>query len=518
MKKEIKTVKPPKLFDLTTLQREANKKYGYTAEQTLKYIQSLYERKLATYPRTDSQYITDDMEQTALDVIEIIGDIFGFGKVQKPDIKKAVNNSKVTGHHAIIPTVNIKTADINALPQGDKNILTLIAHRLLCASAEPHKYESLRVEVTCENNIYTASGKTVLENGWKEFEVKLKTKAEDKDNNDDDKTLPEIKENDRYDSVSSKKCEHWTSPPKPYTEDTLLSAMETAGNKNYDENSDIEKKGLGTPATRAATIEKIISDGYAERIKKQIVPTETGINLIDVVPDEIKSAKLTADWESKLQQIEHGKYSADDFMNEITDFVKEMCEKYSSIDSSKTFNDKPVIGKCPRCGKNVVEGKRSFFCESGKGGCGFGFWKEPKVPNGANISKKSAIELLTKGITELKAVNKEGKEYTANFKMVDTGQYVNLEYVKTESQAIGKCPKCGEDVVKGKDSYYCKGKCGMNVGKVYGKILSESQVKKLLDGKQISYTKDDKKTIVLPEFEPNEWNDKTYYQWKTQRG
>ena len=309
------------------------------------------------YPRTDSQYITDDMEQTALDVIEIIGDVFGFGKVQKPDIKKAVNNSKVTGHHAIIPTVNIKTADINTLPQGDKNILTLIAHRLLCASAEPHKYESLRVEVTCENNIFTASGKTVLENGWKEFEVKLKTKAEDKDSNDDDKTLPEIKENDRYDSVSSKKCEHWTSPPKPYTEDTLLSAMETAGNKNYDENSDIEKKGLGTPATRAATIEKIISDGYAERIKKQIVPTETGINLIDVVPDEIKSAKLTADWESKLQQIEHGKYSADDFMNEITDFVKEMCEKYSSIDSSKTFNDKPVIGKCPRCGKMLSREK-----------------------------------------------------------------------------------------------------------------------------------------------------------------
>ena len=295
--REIKTVNAPKLYDLTTLQREANKAYGYTAQQTLEYIQSLYESKLVTYPRTDSQYITSDMEQTALDMVRISAQTFGIKLLHSPDVHKCVNNSKVTGHHAIIPTINISTADISALPTGEKNILTMIAMKLICASAPAHKYEAVRITAECGENLFTATGKSILENGWKCYE-----KSDEKDFN-----FPDFKEGQTCLTVP-KKSEHFTSPPKPYTEDTLLSAMEHAGQENYDDDS--EKKGLGTPATRAGVIENLVTKGYAERNGKQIISTEKGRNLIAVVPDEIKSAKLTADWEMKLQQIEHGTYSS----------------------------------------------------------------------------------------------------------------------------------------------------------------------------------------------------------------
>ena len=416
VKKEIKTVNPPKLYDLTTLQREANKVYGYTAQQTLDCVQSLYEGKLVTYPRTDSQYLSDDMEQSALDIVRIIGSVFKFGSVSNPNISRCISNSKVTGHHAIIPTANISTADLNSLPMTERNILELIANRLLCASALPHKYESVKISVKCADVDFTANGRSVLEKGWKQYALRTS-------DDEESKPLPQIAEGQQF-SVTASKSEHFTSPPKPFTEDTLLSAMEHAGQENYDENS--EKKGLGTPATRAGTIEGLVKKGYAERKGKQISATEKGIRLINVVPDEVKSAKLTSDWEMKLQMIEHGQYSADNFMNEIEEFIREICSKYGSADSSVSF------------------GSNSF---------------EP----------------------------------------------------------LGKCPKCGEDVVKGKFGFYCKNKCGMNVAKVYGKELSESQIKGLLSGKSTSYTANGKKNTVLPEVYENNYNGKTYYQWKTER-
>lgn len=416
VKKEIKTVNPPKLYDLTTLQREANKAYGYTAQQTLDCVQSLYEGKLVTYPRTDSQYLSDDMEQSALDIVRIIGNVFKFGSVSNPNISKCINNSKVTGHHAIIPTANISTTDLNSLPMTERNIIELIANRLLCASALPHKYESVKISAVCNNAVFTANGSTVLEKGWKQYDLKTS-------DDEESKALPQIAEGQQF-SAAASKSEHFTSPPKPFTEDTLLSAMEHAGQENYDENS--EKKGLGTPATRAGTIEGLVKKGYAERKGKQIIATEKGINLIAVVPGEVKSAKLTSDWEMKLQQIEHGQYSADNFMNEIEDFIREICSKYGSSDSSVSF------------------GSNSF---------------EP----------------------------------------------------------LGKCPKCGSEVIKGKFGFYCKNKCGMNVAKVYGKELSESQIKGLLSGKSTSYTANGKKNTVLPEVYENNYNGKTYYQWKTER-
>ena len=417
VKREVKTDKAPKLYDLTTLQREANKAFGYTAQQTLDYTQSLYEGKLVTYPRTDSQYLSDDMAQTAFDVAKLCDTYFGFGISHIPDIKKGINNSKVSGHHAIIPTSGISTADLSSLPTGEKNILTLIATKLICATAPAHKYEAVKLTGICNGTEFTATGRTILDMGWKAY-------AKQSDKKNDEKSLPAVSEGQTF-IVTASKGEHFTSPPKPYTEDTLLSAMERAGNEDYDEET--EKKGLGTPATRAATIESLVKNGYVERVGKQLRATDRGKELVKVVPDEVKSAKLTAEWESKLQQIEHGSLPETVFMSGIQQFIADMCRKYGSVDKSVSLSD---------------------------GG------HEP----------------------------------------------------------IGKCPKCGADVVKGKFGWYCKGKCGMNIAKVYGVELSDTQVKGLLDGKSTSYTSKGKKTIVRPEIVENPYNGKVYYQWKTERG
>ena len=417
VKREVKTDKAPKLYDLTTLQREANKAFGYTAQQTLDYTQSLYEGKLVTYPRTDSQYLSDDMAQTAFDVAKLCDTYFGFGISHIPDIKKGINNSKVSGHHAIIPTSGISTADLSSLPTGEKNILTLIATKLICATAPAHKYEAVKLTGICNGTEFTATGRTILDMGWKAY-------AKQSDKKNDEKSLPAVSEGQTF-IVTASKGEHFTSPPKPYTEDTLLSAMERAGNEDYDEET--EKKGLGTPATRAATIESLVKNGYVERVGKQLRATDRGKELVKVVPDEVKSAKLTAEWESKLQQIEHGSLPETVFMSGIQQFIADMCRKYGSVDKSVSLSD---------------------------GG------HEP----------------------------------------------------------IGKCPKCGADVVKGKFGWYCKGKCGMNIAKVYGVELSDTQVKGLLDGKSTSYTSKGKKTIVCPEIVENPYNGKMYYQWKTERG
>lgn len=427
VKKEVKTVNPPKLFDLTTLQREANRQFGYSAQQTLDFLQALYEAKLATYPRTDSQFLSDDMEQTAENVVSKVCKVFpAFGSSPEVDVKRVINNKKVSGHHAIIPTVNIENADLESLDSGQKDILKLISANLIMATAQPHKYEAVKITINCENTVFFANGKTVITNGWKSIEAAVKADLKNKnsdDDFDDEKNLPDLNQGQTFENVSGKKAEHYTSPPKPYTEDTLLSAMEHAGSEDCDD-EDIKKKGLGTPATRAATIEGLLKHGYVQRNKKQIIATDKGVHLIDVVPEEVKSPKLTAEWEMQLKQVECGEYSADEFMDGITGYVKSICDKYGSKDTSISFSS-------------------------------------------------------------------------------------------SSSAAIGKCPKCGNDVKKGKFGYYCTGKCGMNIAKVFGKELNESQIKKLLDGKEISYTSNGKKTTVLPEIIQNDYNGKTYFNWKT---
>ncbi len=404
VKREKKTANPPKLYDLTTLQREANRYFGFTAQQTLDYTQSLYEKKLCTYPRTDSQYITEDMQGTFENVAQIAMKITGI-KSGSVNSKIVINNSKVSDHHALLITEQAEHQDLSALPDGEKNILMLIAARMIVSAAKPHIYEATAAVLECAGTEFKASGKTVLDNGWKEQEQRFKDSlksAPEKEKSDDEKNLPPLNEGETISPIIAAAAEHFTSPPKAFTEDTLLSAMETAGNKDYDENSDVEKKGLGTPATRARIIEDLIKRGYLERNKKQINATEKGVNLIEVVPAEVKSPKMTADWETELQTIERGKESADKFMDGICGYVSELVEKYGSTDENSKFaaanNTREIIGVCPKCGKNVVEYPKSFSCESGKDGCGFVIWK---TVSGKAISAAQAKKLLTKKKTDL---------------------------------------------------------------------------------------------------------------------
>lgn len=510
VKREIKTVNPPCPYKMITLQREANKIFGYTAKQTRDYAQALYEAKLITYPRTDSQYITENERNIVENVLHTLPMMFGIETEE--NIDRVINADKVGGHHAIIPTeyIGAESFDIDTLPQGERNILTLICVRLAMAVSAPHKYEAVTVEVNCENTLFTARSKVVVNKGWKDHERFIKTA--EKQEKDTEKTLPEIKQGDIYESVSAEKAEHWTSPPKPYTEDTLLSAMEHAGQEEYDDDS--EKNGLGTPATRDVIIESLIKNGYIDRKNKNITATQRGCDLIDVVPDEVKSPKLTAEWEMKLQHIEKGEYEDTEFMNSITAHVRKMCSDYGTADNSKEFNKHEIIGKCPRCGKNVIEGKISYYCESGKNGCGFSIWKQYKIPQ-TTVSAKQAKELLEKGSARFKAVSKAGKEYTSDFRLEDTGKYVNLAFI--EDTAVGKCPVCGGTITSGRDNgFYCKENCGMTF-KIYGKFLTETQLKSLLDGKQCTVTVSGHKNVVMPETESRAYNGRDYYSFKTKK-
>ena len=366
--KEEKWVAPPKLYDLTTLQRDANRLFGFTAKQTLEYTQSLYEKKLVTYPRTDSQYLSDDMEGTAKNVIEAIFNslLFEQNIMFNPDIKRILNSKKVTDHHAIIPTMEIIKQDLKAIPESEMKILSLCANRLLCATGEKHIYNSTKAELTCNEIVFKVSGKEVWKNGWKEFDDFFKNSyktTEDKSDVEEEKKLPELREGMMIAVEQTKVSEHFTQPPKHYTEDSLLSAMERAGAE--DMGDEVERKGLGTPATRANTIENLVKHGYIQRDGKKIISTDKGRNLIRVMPDEVKSAQLTADWENKLLEVEHGNLSADSFMNEINRFVTELVSKYGSVDDSVSFGEnQPSIGNCPKCSKPVIKGKYGWYCSA----------------------------------------------------------------------------------------------------------------------------------------------------------
>ena len=424
--KETKIVNPPKLYDLTTLQREANKLFGYTAKQTLDYAQSLYEAKLATYPRTDSQYLTEDMEQTALDMLNCIRNTFpqlscgiSFDDIDHSGVKRCMDNSKVSDHTAIIPTAEIKKADLSALPTGEKNILLLISAKLLIATSEPHRYESVKVSVTSESatsSEFYATGKKILTAyDFKVIESHVKEVLTKKKVEKKEVMLPEIAEGQCFENVSTKTAEHFTSPPKPYTDDTLLAAMERAGNDDY-EDDDVEKKGIGTPATRAGIIENLVDRQYIERQKKKLMPTQKGIQLIALVPEHLKSAKTTAQWDTVLQHIEQGKseMSADAFIDGIEEQIRQLLAEYGgSVSEGNPFQtERAKIGVCPKCGKAVREYPKSFSCESGKDGCGFVIWK---TVCGKEISAAQAGKLLNKKKSDLLRgfKSKAGKAFNA---------------------------------------------------------------------------------------------------------
>ncbi len=440
VEKQVKTVQPPRLYDLTTLQRECNRIYGYTAQQTLDYVQSLYEKKLATYPRTDSQYLTEDMQATAASLVLWLRDHMPFGKgyTGEPDIDRVTDGSKVTDHHAIIPTVEIARTDLSELPSGERDVLTLIAARLLSATAQAHRFEVVTAVLDCQGNSFTAKGKTVLQAGWKEVErlyrMGLKESKPEDDGNTD-ASLPVLQEGQIFETVSASVREGRTSPPKHYTEDSLLAAMETAGTGDMPE--DAERKGLGTPATRAATLEKLVAAGFVQRKKKQLIPTEKGTNLILVLPDNIKSPTLTAEWESMLKQVERGELAAESFMGQIADMsrtlVKEHTapeERFAGLFPDAKRNGREAVGTCPRCGGTVYEGKKGFFCDNQD--CAFALWKDNKFFSGKkkSITKSVAAALLKEGRVSMSGLysEKTGKTYDAVVLLDDTGgKYVNFK-------------------------------------------------------------------------------------------
>jgi len=423
IERQQKTVAPPKLYDLTTLQRDANRILGYTAQQTLDYVQSLYEKKITSYPRTDAKYITADMRNT---VLKIIGDI-GF----TPDIDRIIGT--VSDHHAIIPTLESGNADFSALPAGERAIIELVRKRLIAAVSPKHVYEAVTVMLGCGGNTFTAKGKTVLTPGWK-------TTSDENEDDEDCGALPELSKGQSFDSVTGSVKEGSTTPPKHYTEDTLLSSMETAGAEDMP--VDAERKGLGTPATRAAIIEKLVKTGFVERSKKSLLPTDKGKNLIAVLPAPLTSAKMTAEWENKLKQVERGELDGDVFMDGIATFMKSIVlsnkapkpEFLSLFPESRKQAGEP-LGVCPRCGSPIREGAKGYFCDNRA--CGFRIWKESKFWTAKKKPLSPAIvaAMLKDGCVALKGLysEKTGKKYDATVTLDDTGdKFVNfkLEFEK----------------------------------------------------------------------------------------
>lgn len=409
--KEEKAVAPPKLYDLTTLQRDANRIFGFTAKQTLEYTQSLYEKKLVTYPRTDSQFLSDDMQMTAEHVIKAIFDTMTFVPqvMFNPDIKRVLNSKKVTDHHAIIPTVEIQQADLHTLPETEKKILFLVANRLLCATGKKHLYETVKAEFSCGGSTFYTSGKSVLKNGWKDFEEALKhffqTTGE---KNTEEKKLPELSEGMTFDGVQTKISEHYTQPPKHFTEDSLLSAMERAGNEEMGD--DVERKGLGTPATRADIIEKLVRDGFVKREKKQIIPTEDGMKLITVLPDVVKSPKLTADWENALTLVARGEMERQEFMADIETMVSDLIHTYHEVSEEQKnmfAKEQEVLGICPNCGGQVVKGKYGAYCTNK---CGMNV---SRIMGAALTDEQVKALLAGKKILLKGLTSKAGKKYDA---------------------------------------------------------------------------------------------------------
>ena len=441
--REKKKEQPPKLYDLTTLQREANRIFGYTAKQTLDYAQSLYEKKLLTYPRTDSRYLAADMAETASCVIHLAAKVPPFDGCSNffPLVELMVSDKDVSDHHAIIPTMEIEKADIKTLPVGERNLLLLVCCKLLCVSASPYEYETVTATFDCGGHTFTAKGKRILSEGWREieriFRSSLKEKPEDTDNGG---VLPDFTEGQAFEKVEASITEHFTSPPKPYTEDTLLSAMENAGKEDIPE--DAERKWLGTPATRAAIIEKLVAAGFVERKGKNLIPTKAGINLVTVLPEALTSPMLTAEWEQRLCAVAKGESDPDEFMAGIRSMTRELVQTYSRIseDGQKLFApEKEVIGNCPRCSKPVYEGKKNFACSDRS--CTFVLWKNDRfwTSRKKELTKKMAADLLKKGRTNVKGMwsEKKGATYDAMVILDDTGgKFINfkLEFPKKKSK------------------------------------------------------------------------------------
>ena len=426
-----KTENAPRLYDLTALQREANRSLGYTAQQTLDYLQALYEKKLCTYPRTDSRFLTDDLEASVPELAAVAAVICETDAPGRVNAGQVCDSKKVSDHHAILPTASAGKADTSVLPLGERELLRLVAGQLLRAVSDAHHYAETAVTLECGGAVFTVKGRTTLTPGWKQYLAQEKRDA----------ALPalsELSEGQVLDCTEAAVKEGKTTPPKHYTEDTLLSAMETAGKEDMPEEA--ERKGLGTPATRAAIIEKLVATGFVERKRAKkavsLVPAHTGVSLITVLPEQLQSPLLTAEWEYRLQQVERGELSPDEFMTGIAEMLTELVKTYQVISGAEVLfpSGREVIGKCPRCGSDVTESKKGFFCE--KNDCRFGLWRDNKffAAKRTALTKKVAAALLADGRVKLTGLysEKTGGTYDATAVLEDTDESVRfrLEFDK----------------------------------------------------------------------------------------
>ena len=415
-----KSERPPALYDLTTLQRDANRLLGFSAQQTLDYAQALYEKKLVTYPRTDSRYLTEDMAAGLPGLVMDTAAAFGFRGAITVHAKQVVNDKKVSDHHAILPTQSVAGADLSSLPVGEVSILRLIAARLLAAVGEPYHYAETTVQFECVGQTFTAKGRTVLDEGWKAVERQV-LGGPNKDSTPD--ALPDVPEQAALPVLSAELKEGRTTPPKHFTEDTLLAAMESAGAETMPE--DAERRGIGTPATRAATIEKLVQKGFLSREgggkTKHLIPTERGRALIAAMPEQLKSPAMTADWETRLTQIEKGQYAPENFMEEIESMMKTLVNQYANTPGApaKAANGAPVVGTCPHCGSEVAEREKGFFCSSRE--CRFVIWKDNAFFGrlGKRPTRQVVDKLLRDGRARLKDCKSQrtGKTYNASVLM-----------------------------------------------------------------------------------------------------
>ncbi len=433
-----KSEKPPALYDLTTLQRDANRLLGFTAQQTLDYLQNLYEKKLCTYPRTDSRYLTSDMAEGLPVLVNLTANAMPFRKgiaiVCNPEA--VINDKKVTDHHAVIPTRNLQGADLSGLPAGEKAVLELVAARLLCAVAEPHLYEETAATLVCAGQEFAAKGKTIQRPGWRRLDAAYHAglkNAPEPEGGPEEKTLPELSEGQSLSVSNASVKEGKTSPPKHFTEDTLLSAMENAGKEDMPDTA--ERKGLGTPATRAGILEKLASTGFLERKKSkktvQLMPSRDARSLITVLPEQLQSPLLTAEWEYRLGEIERGELSPEEFLSGIYAMLRELAATYQVVKGTEYLFSPPreAVGRCPRCGGEVTESQKGFFCQSGT--CRFAIWKDSKWWSAKKKQPTKAIvaALLKDGRARLTGCysEKTGKTYDADVLLEDTGEYVNFK-------------------------------------------------------------------------------------------
>ena len=423
---------PPKLYDLTALQRDANRLFDYTAKQTLDCLQSLYEKRLATYPRTDSRYLTEDMAPGLPDLCRAVEELLPFPRDEPLAVhaERVTDNAKVSDHHAVIPTSRSADADFDSMPTGEKNILRLLAVRLLCAVGEPYVYTETAVTLECGGASFSAKGRTIVSEGWKRiwkaYLKSIKQKPEETA-----PSLPKLVKGQVIAKVSASVKEGRTTPPERYSEDTLLAAMERAGAEEFSQIENLERAGLGTPATRADIIEKLIQRGFAERKQKRIVPTKAGLELIRVIPEQLRSVALTTEWERKLSEVERGTLDPAVFMDGVETALKSLVDGYrekpAPVSETLSQSDRPVIGKCPRCGKNVVDGKSSFYCEGyyDTPQCRFALWKNDRffLSKRKQMDRKTAAALLKSGRVHMAGLYSErtGGTYDADVVMDDTG-------------------------------------------------------------------------------------------------